>query len=594
MNALWRLIRGYFVFVGMLVTGIFLVLFALLPSSKQSRTFHLSKDASIILEVPLRGQVAVKDTDKNLWHQALQEYLGKSSELYIPDLRMSLRQAKKDPRVKALFLSVEGLSGSLADFSEIKSLILDFKESGKPVHGWFTSIDGSDLLLSSVCDKISMPPLGSIFATSPTSTMVYFGDALKKIGVTMEVVRLGKFKSLGEPFTQNEPSEENKEAREALNASMQEELVQQIGKNKDVPLETVKNWLKKGLYTTSKALEAGIIDDIAYEDEAKKHLASQLDGEFLKLSKYDRTTDLSYESMGSDGIGLIEAVGEFSSSYEEMATDGIAYRPTVKELNWAMEHKDVKAVLIRINSPGGSAFAADMIWQKVSQLAAKKPVVVSIAGVAASGGYYIAAPATKIFADPMSITGSIGAVALLPRLTGIGDKFGIHFNVIADHDRLALLNPSKSLSQADRALLEENLSNTYNTFLDRVSKGRKMPLDQLEKIAQGRVWSGSQALKLGLVDQMGGFHEAIAAAKELAGLDPHKDYPLLRYTPPIKSMSDCLLNASSFSDCFSISTKASFSLLSLSKWIRNLSKDPVQLLWMDGMMIGQTIEINAM
>ena len=595
LSKIGRLLRGYFVVVGVLVTIILFWGALSIPTAKPNRPITLPEDERVLLELPLEGPILQAGGERGIWQRLMGDYWGQKPGPYILDVRHVLRKAKDDPRVTGIFLRLHHLTGSLSDFSELRRLLFDFKASGKPIHAWASYLDTNALLLASVADQVSVAPLSHIQVTGPGFYLTYFASALSKLGLGVDVIRVGRYKSFGEPFIQDQPSTETREFYRSLRDSIQQSLVAAIGAGRGKDPAQARGWLKRGFFTSSEAADVGMVDAVSYLDGAKEALSKAAEGKYLKLSKYQRVLAADQSVMGawgeSDGIALIEAIGEIRMVAQGREPGVIDPDRMIKELEWAKKKDSVKAVVLRINSPGGSAVAADLIWQKVKELADTKSVVVSIGSVAASGGYYIAAPAQKIFIEKLGLTGSIGVFAMLPNGAGVSKKFGISFHAISDSDRVDLLNPGKRLSAEDRAVLQVSVDDTYEQFLDRVAKGRQMTRDRVHEAGQGRVWTGTQALENGLVDAVGGLHEALQAAKELAELDVDGSYPLYRYTPPIRSLTDCLMNARSLSECVNMATQTRSESPWLRahdrvRWLESLTRDPVQALWPQGMDLG--------
>jgi protease-4 len=338
----------------------------------------------------------------------------------------------------------------------------------------------------------------------------------------------------------------------------------------------------------------GLIDGLAYGDEAqqlieKDHGAKFELYEFADYQQLDRSSMHSLFSRAKDGVALIEAQGEIQA---EIGSNEGSIMPELmhKKLSWALEDEHVKSVVLHINSPGGSVLASDLIWHEVALLAEKKPLVVSMGALAASGGYYIAAPAQKIFALPTTLTGSIGVVGLVPNFHKFEDKYGLTFPVFAVSAHKNLLGMSERPSDEDKQVLAERSAYSYQRFTEIVAKGRKLPLTQVHALAQGRVWTGRQAKERGLVDELGDLYDAVAAAKKLAGFDPESLVPILQWPGTFPSLPSCLFNPRS---CFprdlgitrtlqvQASPLASVDqlLARLSSWLFHCKEEPLQAIW---------------
>jgi protease-4 len=582
LSGLWKWFCRYLMGVGLVIT----ILGIWGSSWMKEQASPLPKEGPMILRLSLEGEIRQEASSGSLWQKILEGYRGKKPGPYLPDLRSQLLKAKDDPRVKGLFISMDSLGGSLASFEELHGLIALFKESQKPVHFWTSSLDTKIYLLASLADKISVPPLAHTMLFGPSFTMTYLGRALEKLGVRLEVLRAGDFKSLGEPFLQNTMGEKTREMYESLEKSLRDHLVDRMGRNREVDLEDARGWLEDGLFLPEEALEKGLLDSVVYQDEAEHSLKEELEADLYDMEDY--SWDEIRGSKKEDGFALIEAVGEI-----RMDSDGsrgfITPKHLNEELTWAMENDRVKGVLLKIDSPGGSALASDLIWQKVDQLAKKKPTVVLMGGVAASGGYYIAAPGTKIFALPTTITGSIGVVGLFPNLSQFEEKYGVSFPLVTGNRHRGILSPGEGLSPEDRKSLEAGIGDSYKKFIQKVADGRHMEVEKIHGMAQGRVWTGSQAQALGLVDALGGFHEGVVALKELLTWDPKKDYPLYRWEPQVYSVFECLVDGRHFPQCLGEGSSLGENFLSRSQdYLISLGKDPIQAIWWDGIFYGQS------
>jgi len=476
------------------------------------------------------------------------EIFGREEGIYLPTIRSALRNAAVDKKIKDVQISLDGLSGSAADLEELRTIILDFKASGKPVQSWVSHMDNAALMIASATDKISLNPVSEVTLPGPAFPMTYFGDALRKLGVEMQVVRTGKFKSAFEPFIANEPSPESREALSSVERSLRDQLVKNVAAGRKKQDSEVFLWFKESFFTPAKAKELGMVDDLAYmptvdlEDPQNILLEDYQADESIgsKLSK-------GYSLRPDEGLGLIEAVGQIVS-YSD-GNRAITPGDMEQELTWAMNDDNVKAVVLRIASPGGSASAADFIWERIKTLNEKKPVIVSMGSVAASGGYYMAAGASKIFADPSTITGSIGVIGMLPSLDGMKDKWGVSFHTITQSNRSAVLG-MKKMTTADQSYLQATVEDVYRTFKSRVADSRKMSMEKVESLAQGRIYTGVQAKEMGLVDELGSLKDAFQHAKKAAGLDENRLYPIHKYEPTEYSFSECLSSIYKMRKCF--------------------------------------------
>jgi protease IV len=479
--------------------------------------------------------------------QMIMSLLGGRDGIYLPQIRSALRSAAEDKNVVDLNIVFDGLHGSTADLEELTVILKDFRDSSKkPTVAYVHHMDNAALMVSAQCDKVILAPVAEVMVPGPVFGQVYFGEALKKLGIEMQVVRAGKYKSAFEAFIANEPSPESKEMMSSLESSIRNHMVKLIADGRKKQVSEANLWLKESIFTAAKAKELGMVDELDYQPVLDPEDESQVDVEEYALDHAPQKTK-GYSLKAEKGIALIEASGEIVGS----ADDGEFITPDAMraELEWARQNDDVAAVVLRVASPGGSAAASDEIWEFVRRLNETKPVIASFGSVAASGGYYISAAARKIVANPTTVTGSIGVIGMIPNLEGFKDKYGITFPTTTQSNRGAMLSGGKKMTPEDHHYIGSSIDETYRTFKSRVSEGRKLSMDQVEALAQGRVYSGLQAKQLGLVDELGGLKDAMQIAKKEGGLDPNKLYQVYRYEPEQVSLSECLSSVSKMKRC---------------------------------------------
>jgi protease-4 len=547
---IFRWIRNLFAFVGFVYTVVpLLLIWAFIQTTEGPRHHKISqKQQKDPFSLWLQLDAPIIEHEPFMSESVLRELFGREEGIYLPSVRSGLRDAAADKMVKDLQLSIDGLVGSPADIEELRDVLLDFKTSGKSITAWVTHMDNAALLVASVADKINLNPVSDVSLPGPAFPMTYFGDALKKLGIEMQVVRTGKFKSAFEPFVSNEPSPESREILSAVERSMRDQIVRQVAAGRKKQDSEVFLWFKESFFTPAKAKELGIVDELTYAPSIDFESApDMLLEDYISDESLAGRLTLGYSLKPNEGLGLIEAVGEIVDS-----SDGpqvITPAAIEEELRWAMDDDDVRAVVIRIASPGGSAAASDFIWERVRALNEKKPVIISMGSVAASGGYYIASGGQKIFADASTITGSIGVIGMIPNLDGMKDKWGVSFHAITQSNRSNVLAGRKMTAQ-DQAYLQATIEDVYRTFKSRVAASRKMSMEKVESLAQGRIYTGQQAKENGLVDEIGSLKDAFQFAKKAGGLDENKLYPIHRYEPAQMSLSDCLSSMSKLRKCF--------------------------------------------
>jgi protease-4 len=446
-----------------------------------------------------------------------------------------------------VLLDITNTGGSFSTMTALRRSLDAYRASQKPLYVSLNDGDTALYYLASAGNQISLSPLGGLTITGPAFQLAYFGSALDKLGLQFEVVKAGKFKSAMEAFVQDAPSPETLEMYGALEASLRGTVATAIANNRKHSVAEVNGWLKRSIFTSQEALKEGLVDRVGYLPAWLDEIKSATKAErFVELRAYLQGSgqlDEPRVTKGPEAIALIRAEGEIVNSTRSNS-DQIAPEHIVEELQWAAKEDNVKAVVLRVDSPGGSALASDLIWDEVRKLSEKKPVVVSMGAVAASGGYYIAAPATMIVAEPTTITGSIGVIGGMPKGLKVAEKWGVNFHMVTASDRKDYLNFASKSSEADKDLIRNSIKETYDTFVQKVAAGRKQTPDRIYQIAEGRVYTGADALTLGLVDRLGGFNEAVRAAKELAKLDPEKFYSLEEYQPAPKNLLDCIRSGS--------------------------------------------------
>ena len=444
----------------------------------------------------------------------------------------SIEAAKNDDRVKGIYLNFTGAGGATTGVvEEMRAALVDFKQSGKFVVAYNESYSQGAYYLASVADKIYLHPEGGFSWMGMAQTSIFFKGALDKLGLNAEAIRptVCKYKSAVEPYIRKEMSKENKAQMQTLVDDMWGILVGSIAESRKLDAGTLKKLADKLEITQPEdALKYGLVDALIYEDEMNDKFAEYgvekgADGEYniISLGEY-MTLAPVLPKFGAPAVGVIYAEGQIFDGQGE--DDNVYSANLVEVLNKARKDKDIKAVVLRVNSPGGSALASDVIWREVELLRKEKPVIVSMGSYAASGGYYISAGADAIVADKMTLTGSIGVFGLL--LEGenmLNKKLGITSDVVktgaaADFGANIMGVGVRKITDLERKTLLRSVDKVYETFTTKVSNGRNLPMDKVLDIAQGRVWSGTRAVELGLADANGGLREAIAVAVDKAGI----------------------------------------------------------------------------
>jgi protease IV len=449
------------------------------------------------------------------------------------DVIHAIETAKKDDDIKGISILNSNSAIGMAQRKALRNALENFKKSGKFVMSYANSYSQKEYYLSSVANSIYINPVGEMDFRGLSAEIMFFKDFQEKSGIKAEVIRHGKYKSAVEPFLENKMSDANREQLSSLLNSVWDAAISDISKSRNIS-EIKLNEIANGLLarTPQMAKAQKLVDHIAYEDvyhnEIKKALKIDADTDYKKVSIIEythKTVTTAIKTVAKDKIAIIYAQGEIRGG--EGDVDVIGEGAMRRSLSDARKDKNVKGIVLRIDSPGGDAFTSDLIWREIELTKKVKPVVVSMGNYAASGGYYIACNANQIFAENNTITGSIGVFGILPNFTQIASKMGLHSEQVKTHENAAKYSPFLPLDEKFKAVTQESVEQVYKTFVSHVAQGRKMSFTQVDTIAQGRVWSGSEALKIGLVDKIGGIDAAIKMAAKLGKTNSYstQNYP---------------------------------------------------------------------
>lgn len=446
----------------------------------------------------------------------------------LSDVIRAIEAAKTDDDIKGISILNDQSNLGMAQIKAVRKALQDFKKSGKFVLAYGNYFTQKEYYLNSVANSIYMNPVGEMDFKGLSSELLFFKDFQEKYGLKMEVIRHGKYKSAVEPFLENKMSDANREQITALLNSIWGSMLTDIAESRKIPVTKLNEIAAQlGARTPEMAKSQHLIDHVAYEDTyhdyIRKMLKVDVDEDYntVKIADYAyKVATTSKPDTSKDRIAVIYAQGEIGSGEGDVTTVGeLSMRRSLQE---ARKDDKIKAIVLRIDSPGGNALTSDLIWREVELTKKVKPVVVSMGNLAASGGYYIACNATKIFAEDNTITGSIGVFGLLPNFTGLTSKMGINCEQVSTSPNATEYSVFKPLADNYKFIAQEGVERIYTTFVERVAAGRKMSTQQVDAIAQGRVWSGAEALKIGLVDQIGGFDDALAYAAKLSKTDNYK------------------------------------------------------------------------
>lgn len=436
--------------------------------------------------------------------------------------------AKTDDKIKGISIENNATGLGSTQRKAIVDKLAEFKKTGKFVVAYADYYSQGEYYLASVADTVYMNPMGSIDFKGLASEVLYMKDLQEKTGIHMEVIRHGKYKSAVEPFLQQTMSDENREQLTVLLNSIWESYVGDISKNRKISVETLNNIATNlDARNANLALQNKLIDKIAYIDQYQNGIKKALDIKYdddineIDILDYVKDVNLNIKKVSAkDQIAVIFAQGEIQGGEGNVNTIGEG--SINRALKEARKNDKIKAVVLRVNSPGGSALTSDIIWREIELTKKVKPVIVSMGDVAASGGYYIACNANKIFAEPGTITGSIGVFGMVPNFKKVADKFGVNAEAVKTHENATGYSVFEEMSPKYKQTLTESIEIIYDTFISRVAAGRKMDKAKVDEMAQGRVWTGTMAKQLGLVDELGSLDDAIAYAAKLVKTDDYK------------------------------------------------------------------------
>lgn len=446
----------------------------------------------------------------------------------------SLRKAAVDSRIKSVVILPRGGGALWGKVQEVRDAILDFRKSGKPIIAYLEYGAEQEFYLASACDKVYLMPASTLDLRGLATYELFLRGSLDKIGAYPDLMHIGDYKTAANTFTEKGFTPAHREMAESLNQDLYSQLLRGIGDGRRKSEEEVRALLDHGPYLARDAVAAGLIDDVAYEDELDDK--ADLGGAKRRVDG-DKYREVPTTSVGLDRgpkIAVLYLVGVIASGASSFDSPNGAVTGSDTVLEWLRKVRadaSIKAIVLRIDSPGGSAVASDIIWREVMLTRQVKPVVASMGDVAASGGYYVAMPAHSIVAQPGTLTGSIGVVVGKFALGGTMEKLGVGVEGVESGKYAGMLSPVRPFSAEERARVMEQMQATYNTFVEKVADARASTPEKIDAIAQGRVWTGRQARDLGLVDDLGGLWKAIAIAKQRAKIDPDRHVELDVYPP---------------------------------------------------------------
>lgn len=522
---------GLFLFVLVTLLLGFVCIFGMVLSSESTTEIKNNSVLVINLSGPLNER-----TEENV----ITKFVGKTAnETSLEDVLSGIEKAKADKNIKGIYLEAGVfVPNSYAALQEIRDALIDFKKSNKWIVAYGDSYTQGTYYLASVANDVYLNPQGMLDWHGLSTQRIYLKDMLAKFGVKVQVSKVGTYKSATEMFTGDKMSDVDRQQTSAYLNGIWKYLLKGVGESRNIPIAKLNEYADSVITFANPAdyLKMKLIDKLLYTDQVRNEIKKRLgiaSGDDINQVSLADLKMVKADKNGNE-IAVYYAYGDIVDapvSGTSLSQHNIVGKDVCKDLKELMDDDDVKAVVIRVNSGGGSAFASEQMWHQIMELKKVKPVVVSMGGYAASGGYYMSVPANWIVAEPTTITGSIGIFGMFPDFSGLAsEKLGIKFDEVKTNKNGTFLSPMRPLTPDEMRMLQVYIDRGYNTFKDRVAQGRKLTMQQVETIAQGHVYTGEDALKIKLVDELGGLDKAVQKAVQLAKI---KDYYTKNYPAPV-------------------------------------------------------------
>ena len=535
------------VVVGSIVSAIFfvfgtLIIFSAIAASGSGEV--IVKENSILV-LDLNGEI-VERTSNDPFSDMFSDMLGQSKTLGLNKILSSIKKAKEDDRIKGIYLESSDIIAGYATIDEVRNALLDFKESGKFIYSFSPIYTQKAYYLASVSDKVLLNPTGTLEFKGLASVQTFFKGSLEKLGIEVQVFKYGQFKSAVEPFIADKMSDAARLQTETYLNSMWGHMLKGISESRGIDVETLNNIADEfvSFKGDDALLASGLIDGIVYKDEVLDMLKELTNIELKKdlnaisINKYaDVFVPGKKKGLEKNKIAVIYAEGEITDGESDGA--GIVSGPLSRAIREARRDESIKAIVLRVNSPGGSALASEIIWREMQLAKETKPVVVSMGDYAASGGYYISCAADSIVAHPNTLTGSIGVFGLVPNVAGLSKKMGITTDRVTTNAMADMPALGRPFTSAEQKLMQMQVNSVYETFTQRCADGRNTTSESIDKIGEGRVWSGENAIEINLVDKLGGINDAIEIAARMAEVETYRIVELPEMLSPFdKIMKD--------------------------------------------------------
>ena len=520
------------IIVGSIVTGLLSFLFFIFTIAQIASFSSLQGESEYV--VPNHSVLRLDFTEvkevtyRNPWDSYLNN--GNDQAVSLTQLLNAIDNAKKNPKIDGIYLTASAPVAGMASLSEIRQRLLDFRKSGKFVVAYADNYAQAGYYLASAADELYLNPQGAVDLHGIASTTLFYKQTLAKLGVEMNVFKVGTYKGAVEPYTNTQLSDANREQMNSFTQALWSEILKDIFVSRNIEATALNAMVDEAplFYTAKEYMQNKLVDTVLYSREMKGVLNSYLDQDedesisFVSVGEMNRARAIS-RNRGIDGlVKVIYAEGNIIDGDDGVSGYGNINRTLASELIRVAEDDDIDAVVMRVNSPGGSAFVSDVIWDAVEYVKSLKPIVISMGDYAASGGYYISCAANYIYAEPGTITGSIGIFGMFPSFAGTAEKIALTYDGVKTNQYADLGNALRPLTDGEKALFQKMVEQGYDTFITRVANGRNLSKAMVDSIGQGRVWTGEQALERKLVDAMGGLDDAIVKAAALAKMTNYK------------------------------------------------------------------------
>lgn len=520
------------IIVGSIVTGLLSFLFFIFTMAQIASFSSLQGESEYV--VPNHSVLRLDFTEvkevtyRNPWDSYLNN--GNDQAVSLTQLLNAIDNAKKNPKIDGIYLTASAPVAGMASLSEIRQRLLDFRKSGKFVVAYADNYAQAGYYLASAADELYLNPQGAVDLHGIASTTLFYKQTLAKLGVEMNVFKVGTYKGAVEPYTNTQLSDANREQMNSFTQALWSEILKDISVSRNIEATALNAMVDEAplFYTAKEYMQNKLVDTVLYSREMKGVLNSYLDQDedesisFVSVGEMNRARAIS-RNRGIDGlVKVIYAEGNIIDGDDGVSGYGNINRTLAGKLIRVADDDDIDAVVMRVNSPGGSAFVSDVIWDAVEYVKSRKPIVISMGDYAASGGYYISCAANYIYAEPGTITGSIGIFGMFPSFAGTAEKIALTYDGVKTNQYADLGNALRPLTDGEKALFQKMVEQGYDTFITRVANGRNLSKAMVDSIGQGRVWTGEQALERKLVDAMGGLDDAIVKAAALAKMTNYK------------------------------------------------------------------------